>query len=149
MRAGTSVVETLNLSRLVQELVHLLHVSISKKALLRCHLAEDLPSIEADPAQVRQIVMNLVINASEAIGDNDGVIGITTARSSAARRTALEPHLETPPPGRYVLLEVADTGCGMDAETQPGSSTLLHHEIRRAWPRPGCGLGIVRKHRAR
>ncbi len=146
---GRLVVEPVNLSRLVQELVHLLHVSISKKALLRCHLAEDLPAIEADPAQVRQIVMNLVINASEAIGDNDGVIGITTGAlecSGDDLRSSL--HAEVPPPGRYVFLEVADTGCGMDAETQ---ARIFDPFFTTKFAGRGLGLaavlGIVRKHR--
>jgi two-component system cell cycle sensor histidine kinase/response regulator CckA len=146
---GRLIVESVNLSRLVQELVHMLHVSISKKALLSCDLAEDLPAIEADPAQVRQIVMNLVINASEAIGDNDGAIGITTSALECGGedlRSSL--HTETPPPGRYVLLEVADTGCGMDADTQ---ARVFDPFFTTKFAGRGLGLaavlGIVRKHR--
>jgi two-component system, cell cycle sensor histidine kinase and response regulator CckA len=145
---GRMVVEPVDLSRLVQDLVHLLQVSISKKALLRCRLAEELPVIEADPAQVRQVVMNLVINASEAIGDHDGVIGITTGAlecSSADLRSSL--HTEEPPPGRYVFLEVADTGHGMDAETQ---RRVFDPFFTTKFAGRGLGLaavlGIVRKH---
>jgi len=75
---GQFVVESINLSRLIEELAHLLNISISKKVLLRCQLAEELPAIEADPVQMRQVAMNLVINAAEAIGDTAGVIAIST-----------------------------------------------------------------------
>jgi PAS domain S-box-containing protein len=146
---GRLVVESVDLSLLVQELLPLLHVSISKKALLRCQLAEDLPAIEADPVQLRQIVMNLVINASEAIGDNEGVIGITTGALDCGADDPRTSHrAEPPPPGGYVFLEVADTGCGMDAETQ---ARIFDPFFTTKFAGRGLGLaavlGIVRKHR--
>jgi PAS domain S-box-containing protein len=60
------------LSRIVKEMIELLKVSVSKHATLETDLGNDLPAIQADAAQLRQIVMNLVTNASEAIGDRDG-----------------------------------------------------------------------------
>ena len=59
-------------------MVHLLETSISKKAVIRYDFAENVPPVEADPTQMRQIIMNLVVNASEAIGDKSGVISIRT-----------------------------------------------------------------------
>src|SRR5690606_7114055 len=59
----------INMSKAVQEMAHLLQVSVSKKAVLRYNFAPNLPAIEADPAQVSQIVMNLITNASDAIGE--------------------------------------------------------------------------------
>ena len=56
----------------------MLEMSISKKATLNCNLASDLPLIEADASQIHQIILNLVINASEALGENNGVIAIST-----------------------------------------------------------------------
>jgi len=75
---GRFVIENLDHNRLLEEMLHLLEVSISKKVELRLNLAPSLPSVEADATQIRQIVMNLVINASEAIGDKSGIITITT-----------------------------------------------------------------------
>jgi PAS domain S-box-containing protein len=145
---GRFLVEPVNLSRLVQELVHLLSVSLSKKALCRCHLGEDLPAVMADPAQLRQIVMNLVINASEAIGDNEGVIGITTgAMDCTADDLRSDQLVEPVPPGRYVFLEVTDTGCGMAEETR---TRIFDPFFTTKFTGRGLGLaavlGIVRTH---
>ena len=70
----------IDLSLLVHEILQLLKVSISKHAILETELAEGLPAVHGNPAQIRQVVMNLVTNASEAIGDRAGVIRVTTAR---------------------------------------------------------------------
>jgi PAS domain S-box-containing protein len=115
---GRFVVEPLDLSRLVGEITHLLSVSISKKVLLRYDLQPGLPAIEADATQVQQVIMNLVTNASEAIGDREGIINIATGTRELDQNAmdflfagqALEP-------GRYVTLQVSDTGCGMAPET--------------------------------
>jgi len=115
---GRFVVEPLDLSRLVQEITHLLSVSISKKVALRYDLPTDLPAIEADATQVQQVIMNLVTNASEAIGDREGIISIATG-TRVLDKTAMDflfagQELE---PGRFVTLQVSDTGCGMTVET--------------------------------
>ena len=69
--------ERVGLRELVEEMAHLLKTAISKKAILNLNLERGLPPIEADPSQIRQIVMNLIINASEAIGDRSGVITVS------------------------------------------------------------------------
>jgi PAS domain S-box-containing protein len=102
---GRFVVELLDLSREVEEVVGLLHVSIPKTMELDLRLAPDLPAIEADRSQIQQLVMNLALNAVEAIGARPGRVGITTA----ARETDAEVQ---------VVLEVTDTGCGMDEATK-------------------------------
>lgn len=145
---GRCVVETLDLSLLVQELTQLLQVSISKKALLRCFLAENLPAIDADPAQMRQIVMNLVINASEAIADRDGIIAISTGAMQCDESYLRGGHvLDEPPPGIYVYVEVVDTGHGMDAETR---AKIFDPFFTTKFTGRGLGLaavlGIVRSH---
>ena len=68
------------MSRIVKEMIELLKVSVSKHAVVETDLGKDLPAVRADAPQLRQIVMNLVTNASEAIGDRDGVILVTTRR---------------------------------------------------------------------
>ncbi len=112
-------VEPLDLNSLVRELGQLLHVSISKKVNLRYAFAEGLPLIEADASQIRQVVMNLIINASDAIGDKDGTIHVNTGVIEADRAYLTETYLDDNlPEGHYAYLEVTDTGCGMTRETR-------------------------------
>jgi signal transduction histidine kinase len=146
---GRFVVEPLDLSLVVQETVHLLQVSISKTAVLRLNLAEGLPPILADATQVRQIVMNLVINASEAIGKKSGFITLTTGLVRADRHYVAESALEPKvPEGDYVFLEVSDTGCGMNPDTL---SRVFDPFFSTKFTGRGLGLaavhGIVRSHR--
>lgn len=98
-------------------MLHLLQVSISKKADLRVELQEGLPAIMAEAAQVQQVVMNLVTNASDALATGPGVIRVATSierlDADSIKKGFLNQQLE---PGEYVVLEVADTGCGMTAE---------------------------------
>ena len=75
--------ELVDVSSLVSEMLELLKVSISKHAVLQTSLEEGLPAVRGNSAQIRQVVMNLVTNASEAIGDRDGVIRVLTERLSA------------------------------------------------------------------
>jgi CheY-like chemotaxis protein len=108
-----------DLSGLIGGMAELLNASISKKASLRFNLATALPFIKGDEPQLQQIALNLITNASEALGDRPGVITVTTrlrecdegylANSRVANRLV---------PGTYLLLEVQDTGCGMDESTQ-------------------------------
>jgi PAS domain S-box-containing protein len=115
---GRFVVEAIDLNALLEEMLHLLEVSISKKALLRLNLAEQLPAVDADATQLRQIVMNLVINASEAIGEKSGIIAVSTGSMECDQRYLKDVWLDQElKDGRYVYLEIADTGCGMDSET--------------------------------
>jgi CheY-like chemotaxis protein len=97
----------------------LLHVSIPEDVNLRYEFAEELPLVEADPTQLRQVVMNLITNAVEAIGEDAGTVTLRTgamdADQEALRHSYVNAQLE---PGRYVSVEVTDTGCGMDEETQ-------------------------------
>jgi len=146
---GKFVVEQLDLNRLLEEMLHMLQVSISKKAVLRLNLARPLPTVEADATQMRQIIMNLVINASEAIGDRSGVIAVTSGSmecdSAYLKSVWLSEGLED---GRYVYLEVSDNGCGMNHETM---SKIFDPFFTTKFTGRGLGmaavLGIVRSHR--
>ena len=112
----SEVVELVDLSRIVEEMLPLLKVSVSKRATITVDLGQHLPSIPANKAQLRQIVMNLVTNASDALGERDGLIHVaTTCVNVGPDSTAISDRV---PAGDYVELEVADTGCGMSAETR-------------------------------
>ena len=112
------VFQPLNLTDVVKEMTHLLQVAITEKCVLKTDLELDLPAIEGDAAQIRQTIMNLVLNASEALGDRNGVIAIRTRLMNCTRAylsaTIFDSHL---PEGPYVILVVSDTGCGMTKET--------------------------------
>ena len=119
MYAGTEsdVVEFIDISETVEEMYGLLKSAISKRAVLVTDLSEHLPAVKARTAQLDQVLMNLVVNASDAIKGGDGVIRVTTRRvtvgpnsAGAARDDLAE--------GDYVELEVSDTGSGMPQDIQ-------------------------------
>jgi PAS domain S-box-containing protein len=146
---GRFVVESLNLNDVVEDMAQLLQVSISKKCVLKLHLMPDLACIEADAVQLRQIIMNLIINASDAIGDQSGVIAVTSGVMYCDRSYLSETYLdENLNEGLYVYLEVADTGCGMSAETR---ARIFDPFFTTKMTGRGLGLaavlGIVRGHR--
>lgn len=115
---GRFVVESVNLTQLVSEMAHLLEASISKKARLCYDYNQDLPHIEGDLTQIRQIVMNLIMNASDALEDKNGMIHIRTGTFEADREYFANTWMEDgQKPGDYVYLEVSDTGVGMAGET--------------------------------
>jgi PAS domain S-box-containing protein len=146
---GRFIIQRIDLGALVNETLHLLQLSISKKAVLRLHLAENLPMIMADATQIRQIIMNLVMNASDAIGEKSGVITISTSAMNADRRYLAEligAHDLTS--GSYVVLEVSDNGCGMTNETK---GKIFEPFFTTKFTGRGLGLaavlGIVRGHK--
>lgn len=112
---GRFVVKPHDLNQVVQEMAHLLNVSISKKVTLNYDLAHGLPTIEADAAQIQQVVMNLITNASEAIGDQDGSIGVST-RQQTLTEAMLQSAFASQPlqPGTHAILEITDSGSGID-----------------------------------
>jgi len=146
---GKFVVEHIDLNRLVEEMGHMLEVSISKKAVLRYNLTKPLPPVNVDATQIRQIIMNLVINASEAIGDRSGVIAITTGCLECDAAYLKDVWLTDPiPAGLYVSLEIVDTGCGMDSDTL---ARIFDPFFTTKFTGRGLGmaavLGIIRGHK--
>ena len=85
-------IEGFDVSRLVEEMLELLKISISKHAVLKTALAYDVPLAWGNASQIRQVAMNLVINASEAIGDKEGVITVTTSHEEGAEARHLDSH---------------------------------------------------------
>ncbi|MDF3066272.1 MAG: sensor histidine kinase response regulator [Polyangiaceae bacterium] len=146
---GRFVIQAVELQKVVEEMLHMLRVSISKNAILKLSFAPNLPSVDADASQLRQVIMNLVINASEAIGERSGVITLCTGAMDCDRGYLSEAWLdEQLPEGMYVFIEVADTGSGMDAETR---SRIFDPFFTTKFTGRGLGLaavlGIVRGHR--
>ncbi len=116
---GTVSVQPIDLNTMVEEMTQVLKASISRTAVLKFNLAPEVPSFEADATQVRQIIVNLVVNASDAIGTKSGVISMTTGVMRATEEY-LAGALKGPNanPGDYAFLEVSDTGAGMDEATR-------------------------------
>src|SRR5579862_1371804 len=96
----------------------LLKISVTKRAVIQTHLDRDLPPIRASAAQLQQIVMNLITNASDAIGDRGGTISVVTRRRVSLTGESDAISSRNPANGDYVQLEVADTGRGMSPEIQ-------------------------------
>ncbi len=146
---GRIAIAPVKLNDLVEEMGHLLAVSLPNNVTLRYNLAADLPTTDADATQLRQIVMNLVINAGEAMSDGDGAIGVETgvmvATADYLARSHLSPDL---PAGEYVYLEVRDTGPGMDEKTL---ARIFDPFFTTKFTGRGLGLaavlGIVRAHK--
>ncbi|HUJ73481.1 MAG TPA: PAS domain-containing protein, partial [bacterium] len=141
--------EATNLNALVQEMPQLLKVSLPKGVTVNFNLAPTLPAVNGDPTQIRQVLMNLVINAGEAIGERTGVITISTGVLQADHAYLALAHMEPDPPeGPYVFLEVSDTGIGMSPETQ---ARIFDPFFTTKFTGRGLGLasvlGIIRSHK--
>ncbi|MGE0599783.1 MAG: PAS domain S-box protein [Dehalococcoidia bacterium] len=145
---GKFLIQEVDINSLVEEMTHLLRVSIGKSVELRLHLAQDLPAVKIDATQIRQVAMNLVVNASDAIGEREGVISISTAMVEATpellANTYLAPEM---PAGKYISLDVQDTGAGMEPETL---ARIFDPFFTTKFTGRGLGLaavlGIVRGH---
>jgi PAS domain S-box-containing protein len=146
---GRFVVEPIDMNSLIAELTTLLHASIGRRVRLQTALAQRLPIVEADATQIRQVVLNLVVNAAEAIGDADGVVMVATGLRHVDAAFLATAYLALDlPPGDYVALEVSDTGCGMDQAT---IDRIFEPFFTTKFTGRGLGmaavLGIVRGHR--
>ncbi len=146
---GQFVVRHLDLTAQVEEMLHLLEVSLPKTVVLNLGLKRGLPAVSADASQIQQVIMNLVINAAEAIGEVSGAITLATG-VQRLEETAIRTMLvgQDAAPGTYVYLEVTDTGCGMDADTM---ARIFEPFFTTKFTGRGLGLsaimGIVRGHK--
>lgn len=140
-------VRAVSLTETIREMGHLLTASISKKAEVRYELGAGLPAVQADVTQLRQVIMNLITNASDALEDRPGVIRISTGTQVIGGSVPELYGVTTPPPGRYAFIEVTDSGCGMDEETRV---RLFEPFFTTKFTGRGLGLsavqGIVRGH---
>jgi nitrogen-specific signal transduction histidine kinase/CheY-like chemotaxis protein len=146
---GRFVLQLVNLSDLVRELCPLIEAAIPKHVQLRLDTQPDADAVEADVSQLQQVVMNLVINAAEAMGPAAGVVTVSTRIQDVDKQYLANLSLSHDlPPGRYALLEVHDNGCGMNESTMV---KIFDPFFTTKFQGRGLGLaavqGIVRGHR--
>ncbi len=146
---GRFVVEPIELSEQIREMLPLVEASLPRNIELRVDLAQALPLVEVDLVQLQQVVMNLVVNSAEAIGPEGGCIEIATrARQIEEAGIRTRPATGEIGPGAYVVLEVSDNGCGIE-ETKLGR--IFDPFFTTKFTGRGLGLaavqGIVRGHK--
>ena len=110
--AALACLPALAAGQVVEEIIALLNMLISKRATLEFDLQKNIPAVWGNPTRIRQIAMNLILNASEALGERSGIIHISTSRATPGAA----PHSNgsaSLPAGDYLRLEVSDSGCGM------------------------------------
>ncbi len=145
---GQFVVAVFDLNALIDEISHLVNISISKKVSLQLQQSAGLPAIHGDASQIRQVLLNLVINASEAFGDRVGAIRIATGQTVLLADDLATFHFGAElAPGPFVFLEVSDNGPGMTAEVV---ERIFEPFFTTKFTGRGLGLaavqGIMRSH---
>ncbi len=150
--AGRAQSETilLDLNDLIMDNIHLFSASVDKAVVLASELSDSIPLMMGDKGQIQQLIMNLILNSADAIGEKAGRVTVVTKTEELKGDEA---HywrwLGTPlDPGRYVRLEVRDTGSGMDAKTL---TKIFDPFFTTKFTGRGLGLasllGIVRSHK--
>jgi len=144
---GHFIIEPLNINDILNKMNLILRSVISKNINFNMNLAKNLPKINADITQIQQVIMNLTTNASEAIGDDSGLITISTGIKINSQNFD-ETTGNDLPKGNYVYFEINDTGCGMDKETQ---DKIFEPFFTTKFTGRGLGLaavlGVVRGHK--
>ena len=135
-----SIEDAVDLNALCVDMTELLRSAISRKAQLSLDLAKAVPKIRCDSSQMRQVILNLVKNGSDALGDRPGAITVRTAVVEPADVEAAAGAGTRPTPGRRVLIEVADTGAGMDETTR---ARVFEPFFTTKFTGRGLGLAIV------
>jgi PAS domain S-box-containing protein len=142
----TASYEALQISRLIEDMAELLKLSIPKRVTLKVECEKDLPSIKGNASRIRQVVMNLIINASEAIGEESGTITVSASHVTGGKELAPGSAMELSD-GDYVRLEVSDTGPGM---TEQQRTRIFDPFFTTKSTGRGLGLavvqGVVRSH---
>ncbi len=147
---GHFQVTTLDLNALILDNLHLFEVAVPKNVRLLSALEPSLSWIDADVGQIQQVVMNLITNAAEAIGERPGTVTVTTgSRAVGSRDNALWRHTGEPlVPGTFVTLEVQDDGQGMSPSVR---ERIFDPFFTTKFTGRGLGLaavlGIVRGHK--
>jgi two-component system cell cycle sensor histidine kinase/response regulator CckA len=145
--SGKLAVDEVSVSRLVGDMAHLLDAGISKNATLELRLGDAVGTVRGDPGQLAQVVMNLITNAAESLGDEPGTVVVSTSAASA-HDLAESGAVGLDSSESYVMVEVADSGTGMDDETK---EKMFEPFFTTKFTGRGLGLagvsGIVRSHR--
>jgi PAS domain S-box-containing protein len=145
---GRFVVEPVDLAAEIDQILELLKSSVPKQVELVVHSSGGIPRVEMDRSQFQQLVINLVTNGAEAIRANSGTVTVSTYVQTLETAEGT-PYQSGPPlpPGRYVVIEVRDTGIGMDTATQ---AKIFDPFFSTKFTGRGLGLaaaqGIVRGH---
>jgi two-component system cell cycle sensor histidine kinase/response regulator CckA len=138
-----------SLNEMIESTSELVQASVSKRAIMKFSLTENLPSIVGDPTQIRQVIMNLVINASEAITQKNGLITIATGVMdyNPVNNFGFTPYDSDVGPGRYVYMTVSDNGQGIDPAVM---EKIFEPFFTTKFTGRGLGLaavlGIIRGH---
>jgi PAS domain S-box-containing protein len=144
---GRFLLRPLDLNDVITQTTELLRLTLPKKVQLSLHLSPHLPPITGDDGQMRQVLMNLIINAGEAIGDRAGTVTVATAGHELLMEAVSGGVYSPAAPGRFVELVVSDNGCGMDEATK---ARLFDPFFTTKFAGRGLGmsavLGIVRGH---
>jgi PAS domain S-box-containing protein len=149
--AGKSRMEQtrVNLWLLVDEVVKMLQAAIKKNVTIELDLKRDVPEINGDSAQIQQIVMNLIINSADAIGEANGTIRVVLTKTVFEGDQTADTFGTIIKAGRYACLEVTDTGCGMDEATQ---KRIFEPFFTTKFIGRGLGMsaihGIIKSHEA-
>ncbi len=139
-RKGASEIQAVDLNRVVAENLELMKGSMRKGVALSARLEPELPGLEADPGQMQQLIVNLVTNAAEALGET-GAINVATGTGDFPAAEFVWSRVEPKPvPGRFVFIEIADSGCGMDGET---CDRMFHPFFSTKAAGRGLGLAAV------
>jgi signal transduction histidine kinase len=146
---GSFEVTPVDVSEIVRDVMDLVGISIGPSVAVRVDLREGLPAVVGDASQLRQVVMNLVLNAADAIGEGEGAVAVSTRLVTLGEgEVDGMPGAEAFEPGKFVALRVADTGCGMDEATR---ERIFDPFFTTKFAGRGLGLaatlGIVRGHR--
>ncbi len=145
---GRFTIQPVDVNREAREVFQILKVSVPQHVELHCNLPETIPSIEADPSQIHQVIMNLAMNAIEAIGERNGIASLTTGSQFFNRDELVSPWIhQNLSEGAYVFIQVTDTGCGIPPENLP---RIFDPFFSTKFIGRGLGLaavlGIVRGH---
>jgi len=144
---GQFILKPINISEAVEEMTHLMEVSIDKSVVINYHLAEGLPHVMVDEAQIQQVILNLITNANDAIAGKSGIISITTGMMHADRSYLNDCYGNNPAAGRFIYVEVSDSGCGMSKETiQKVFDPFFTTKVSGRGLGMSAVLGIVRGH---
>jgi signal transduction histidine kinase len=147
---GRVVAERVDLDSLVREMVDLLAASVARHCALTYRSTGPLPLVETDPTQIRQVVLNLIVNAAEAVDDQHGVITVETGREMLDQAMLKQMTFGDPlQEGEYVYIDVVDNGSGMSEHTLARMFDPFYSTKDQG---RGLGMaavrGIVRSHRA-